>query len=96
MVALVTKTIGSKANHKNKHLTIKNNMYNSKPMTIILNVPMYHVIRYNLIFTVFYMHAFHKLIIFITLSLITHFHKIKFTVIKIVFYVNCKDTFFGT
>jgi hypothetical protein len=75
MVAPVTRTIRSKVNHKNKPLTIRNNLYNSKPMDVIPHVSVYHVIRYNLIFTIFYMHVFHKLIIFIVLSLITHFHK---------------------
>jgi hypothetical protein len=41
-----------------KHLTIKNNLYNSKPMAIFPHEIVYHVIRYNLVFTVFYMHAF--------------------------------------
>jgi hypothetical protein len=77
MVASVASTIEPKVNHKSKPLTMENNLYNSKPMTIILHIPVYHVIRCNLISTVSYMHVFHKLIIFIILSLITHFHKNK-------------------
>jgi hypothetical protein len=57
------------------------------PMVIIPHISVYYIIRCDLLFTVFYMHAFHKLIIFIILSLITHFHKIEFTVIK---YISCE------
>jgi hypothetical protein len=75
MVAPVTRTIRSMVNHKNKPLTIGNNLYNSKPMDIIPHETVYHVIWCNLIFSVFYMHVFHQLIIFIVLLLITNFHK---------------------
>jgi hypothetical protein len=96
MVASVIRTIGSKVKHNNKHFTIKNNQYNSKLMAIISHIPAYHVIRYNLMFIVFYMHDFHKLIIFIILSLITYFHKIEFTVVKSIFHVSCKHACFST
>jgi hypothetical protein len=65
------------------------NLY-SKSMIVIQHVPLYHIGRCNLIFTIFYMHAIHKLIIFIILSLITHFHKIEFTLIKSIFHLSCK------
>jgi hypothetical protein len=40
------------------------------------------------------LHAcFYKLIIFIILSLITHFHKLEFTLIKIIFHVSCKHSY---
>lgn len=76
-----------------KLLTIKNNPYNSKPMTIFLHGMLYHVIQCNLVFTVFYMQAFiiSSLIIF---SLITQFHAIGFIVIKMTFHVNCKHACF--
>jgi hypothetical protein len=60
------------------------NLYNSKPMAVITHVPVYYVIQYNLIFTVFY------IIFFFILLSITHFHKIEFKVIKSVFHVSCK------
>jgi hypothetical protein len=69
-------TIGSKSHHTlYKLLTIKNNQYNNKHIAVISHVPLYHVIQCNLIFTVFYNYVFHKFIVFIILSLITHFHK---------------------
>jgi len=36
----------------------------------------------------------HKLFSFIIFSLITHFHKIEFTIIKMVFHVSCKHVYF--
>jgi len=96
VVAPVTVAIGPNANHKNKSLTIENNLYISKLMTVISYVPVYHVIRCNLMFIIFYMHNFHKLIIFIILTLFTHFHKIAFTVHKNIFHVSCKHACFGT
>lgn len=55
-------TIGFKANHKNKY-TFKHrvNLY-CKPIAVIPHVSVYHVTRCNLIFTVFYMHAFINLL----------------------------------
>jgi len=63
------------------------NIKTNKPLTIIPQVLVYHVMPCNVIFTVFYIHAFHKLIIFIILSLITHFHKIELLIKK---YVSCE------
>jgi len=100
MIAPITRTIGFKAKYKNQPFTIKNNyLYNSKPMIVILYVLVYHVIRCNLIFTIFYMHAFHKFTIFLILSLITNFYKIEFIIIIIkrsIFHVSCKYACFGT
>jgi hypothetical protein len=53
-------SIGSKAHH-NIIINLfdeRVNLYNSKPIAVIPHVPVYHVIRCNLIFTFFYMHAF--------------------------------------
>jgi hypothetical protein len=56
-----------------KHLKTKNNSNNSKPMIILPQETIYHIIRYNLVFAVFYVHAFiislfHYLIINYTFS----------------------------
>jgi hypothetical protein len=41
-----------------KHLTIKNNPYNSKPIPVFPHEMVYYVIRCNLVLTIFYMHNF--------------------------------------
>jgi uncharacterized membrane protein len=64
-------------------------LYNSKPMSIIPYVLVYHIIRYNLIHSL--LHAcIYKLVIFIILLFTNYFHKIEFTLIQNVFHVSCK------
>jgi hypothetical protein len=73
-----------------KHLTIKNNPYNSNPMALFLTKRVScHTIQFSLHRI---LHAcFHN---FIILPLITYFHKIEFTVIRRIFHVSCKHACF--
>jgi hypothetical protein len=65
-------------------------------MTVIPHILVYHVIRCNLIFIIFYIYAFHKFTIFLILSLIANFYKIEFIIIKNLFHMICKHACFGT
>jgi len=74
-------------------------------MTVIPHVPKYHVIRCNLILTVFsieipikdkfyfYMHAFINSLFSLSCYLSLIFTKIEFKVIKSVFHVSCKHAY---
>jgi hypothetical protein len=64
-----------------KHFAIKNSSYYSKPMTVFPHETVYHVIRCNLVFTVFYMHVF--IILSFNYLVINHtFSQIASTIIK--------------
>jgi hypothetical protein len=57
--SVIKQSLDPKPNIKiNKPLTIENNLYNSKPMTVFPHETVYHVIRCNLVLTIIYMNAF--------------------------------------
>jgi hypothetical protein len=63
----------------------------SKPMATISHVLVYHVIRYNLVLSVFYMHALTNLTRFIILFKQHIFTKVEFIAYQNVFHENCKN-----